>query len=174
MFLLAIYTKSLFKESEDFATSNFFGNIFCSLFINAGQHFEYHISTQIMEKQENTLSNLLLERNTTLLSMKQNCSISYWLSPNDLQYLIYLQSTNKPSTHFREGDKVVLTCTGKIGKPPGRLIWQKRSPHLERPIIYSNEITDIGLIPDVCSFRGTSNLTVLVSAEDLNAQFRCF
>lgn len=132
------------------------------------------VSTQRTEQQENKLSNLLLERNTTLFRIKQNCSLSYWSHSNDILNLIYLQSTKTPLTFFREGDTVIFTCTGNIGKPPGRLIWQKMSPQLERPVIYSNETSDVEFIPYVCSFRGTSNLTVLLSAEDLNAQFRCF
>ncbi|CAC5407991.1 CADM3 [Mytilus coruscus] len=137
----------------------------------------FTVSTQITEKQENNLSNLLLEINTTLLIIKQNCSISYWsrpTCPNDLRNLIYLQSTKKPSTFFREGDTVVFTCTGNIGKPPGRLIWQKTSPQLEQPVIYLNETTNVQPIPDICSSKGTSNLTVLISADDLNAKYHCF
>ncbi|CAC5385985.1 unnamed protein product [Mytilus coruscus] len=153
-----------------------------SIIVNAYPSMPHNISSFIVStrrtrQQENNVSNFLLERNTLLLSIKQNCSPSYWSRTNDPRNLIYLhilQSTTTQSTFFREWDTVIFSCKGNIGKPPGRLIWQKTSPQLERPIIYSNETTDVEQIPDGCSFRGTSNLTVLISINDLNAQFRCF
>lgn len=87
-----------------------------------------------------------------------------------------LQSTVKPTKPLHEGDMIILTCSGNIGKPPGKLVLQKTYPQQseKRSIIYPNATTFIEELPDICSFRGTTNLTVLISAEDLNAQFRCF
>lgn len=93
---------------------------------------------------------------------------------NGLRNLTHLQSSGNSSTLYREGDIVKFACTGDIGKPPGKLIWQTTSPGQKRPIIYSNETTDVEPIPDICSFRGTSNLTVKISAEHFQAIFRCF
>lgn len=85
-----------------------------------------------------------------------------------------LQTTVKPTICLHEGDTLILTCSGNIGKPPGKLVWQKFYPqqNAKRSIIHSNET--IEELPDKCSFKSTTNLTVLISAKDLNAQFRCF
>ncbi|OPL33642.1 hypothetical protein AM593_08466, partial [Mytilus galloprovincialis] len=85
-----------------------------------------------------------------------------------------LWSTDKFVSSFREGDTVQFTCTGNIGKPPGRFVWQI-IPQQGEPIFYSNETTVvIDQIPDICSFRGTSNLTVGITADHFKAKVRCF
>lgn len=85
-----------------------------------------------------------------------------------------LQSTEKPQLVFHEGDTVMFTCTGDIGRPPGKLIWQKTLPQGKKRITYSNETTDIEEIVGKCSFKGTSHLTVKIDAEDINTKIRCF
>ncbi|CAC5393405.1 unnamed protein product [Mytilus coruscus] len=69
---------------------------------------------------------------------------------------------------------VMFTSTGNIGKPPGKLIWQKISPQQKMSVTYSNETTEIEELPEICSFRGTSNLTIQISGEDFKAKIRCF
>ncbi|CAC5385987.1 unnamed protein product [Mytilus coruscus] len=86
----------------------------------------------------------------------------------------HLQSTDKLPLVFREGDTVMFICTGDIGSPPGKLIWQKTFPQEKKPITYSNETTDKEEIPGECSFKGTSHLSVKIDAEDIKAKIRCF
>lgn len=86
---------------------------------------------------------------------------------------INLQSTEKSSVFFREGDTVMFTCSGDIGNPPGKLIWQKTFHQQMKSITYSNESTATVEIAETCSFRGTSNLTIQITAEDLKAKIRC-
>ncbi|CAC5407990.1 unnamed protein product [Mytilus coruscus] len=47
-------------------------------------------------------------------------------------------------------------------------------PQQEEPSIYSKETTVVYQIPDICSFRGTSNLTVQITADHFKAKVRCF
>ncbi|CAC5425225.1 unnamed protein product [Mytilus coruscus] len=92
-----------------------------------------------------------------------------------------LHGTNKTSMSFYQSQPyvdnlrtVMFTCTGNIGKPPGKLIWQKISPQLKISVTYSNETTEIDELPGICSFRGTSNLTIQISGKDSKAKIRCF
>ncbi|CAC5425227.1 unnamed protein product [Mytilus coruscus] len=82
--------------------------------------------------------------------------------------------TDKSSLLFPEGDTVTFTCTGIIGKPPRKLIWQKTSVEQQKSITYSNEASIKEEIPEMCSFKATSNLTIQIYAEDLKAKIRCF
>lgn len=85
-----------------------------------------------------------------------------------------LELKEKHLISFQEGDTVKFTCTGNIGNPPGKFIWQKISLIQEIPITYSNEITEKTQINGKCSYRGTSNLTVQITTEDLTSVYRCF
>ncbi|VDH92683.1 cell adhesion molecule 3, partial [Mytilus galloprovincialis] len=86
----------------------------------------------------------------------------------------HLRSNEKNPLVIHEGDTVIFTCTGDIGRPPGKLIWQKTFPQGKKPITYSNETTDIEEIPGTCTLKGTSHLTVKLYAEDIKAEIRCF
>lgn len=92
----------------------------------------------------------------------------------DTENITYLQSTDKYLMIFREGETVQFTCTGYIGKPPGTFIWQIISPQKKRLLTYSNATTVVDQIPGICSFRGTSTLTVQISEDHFKAKFRCF
>ncbi|CAC5425221.1 unnamed protein product [Mytilus coruscus] len=69
---------------------------------------------------------------------------------------------------------VMFVCTGNVGSPPGKLIWQKTFPKEMKPVTYSNETTDIEEIPGKCSLKGSSHLTVKIYVEDIKAKIRCF
>lgn len=68
----------------------------------------------------------------------------------------------------------MFTCEGNIGKSHCKLIWQKISQQLKISVTYSDETTEIEEIPEICSFRGTSNLTIQITPEDSKAKSRCF
>ncbi|CAC5386252.1 unnamed protein product [Mytilus coruscus] len=106
----------------------------------------------------------------TFFRTKNNAILTFWTPPTTK----HMQSTANVSLIFREGDTIMFICTGNIGNPPGKLIWQKMLPQGKKPINYSNETTDIEEIPGKCSFKGTSHLTVKVYAEDIKATIRCF
>lgn len=105
----------------------------------------------------------------------QNDVLTVRKNPIDTTMSTQLQSTVKP-TKCREGDTMVFTCTGNIGKPPGKLVWQKiyKQQNEKISIMYSNESEFIEELTEKCYFKSTTNLTVRISAEDLNAKFRCF
>lgn len=68
----------------------------------------------------------------------------------------------------------MFTCTGDIGKPPGKLIWQKIFLQHNRSITYAKITTHLEEVPGRCTFKGTTNLTVQISAEDFKARILCF
>lgn len=123
-----------------------------------------------IEKQDNSTANISTNRNNISFSTNRNNKSSFYTLFTDTP----LQSTEKYVSSFREGDTVQFTCTVNIGKPPGRFVWQMISPQQEESTIYPNESTEIYLNPDICSFRGTSNLTVEISADHSKAKFRCY
>lgn len=132
------------------------------------------VSPTTIERQVHTSSSFLRERNTTFSHLKEIHGISFRISKVDLETVTYLQSTVNPKNTIREGETLMLTCTGNIGKPPGKLVWQISFPQQNQPIIYSNETTDVESVPEICAFRGTSNLIVQILAEHFKAKFRCF
>lgn len=71
---------------------------------------------------------------------------------------------------FKEGDNVTFMCAGNVGRPKRNLAWQK---------IYSNKTkynyTNISseTISELCSYDGSSTLTIQVTGTDNQAKIRC-
>lgn len=123
------------------------------------------------KKQENSSANFRNNRNNIALSTNRNSRSSLLTDTYDVMPLL---TTEKSVSSFREGDTVQFTCTGNIGKPPGRFVWQI-IPQQGQSIVYFNETTVvIDTIPDICSYRGSSNLTVQITADHFKAKIRCF
>lgn len=120
------------------------------------------------ETKVNSISNILRDSEATRTNRNSNESFptlsSFAEGLTFMKYPIYI----------REGDILMFTCMGNIGKPPGKLIWQKIFLKQNRSIIYDNITTYVEEITGTCSFKGTSNLTVKVFAEDLKEKIRCF
>lgn len=126
-----------------------------------------------IEKEDNRSASFTNNRNIILFSTKQNGNSSFYTLLTDTVTSTPSKSTKKPGPSFREGDTIQFTCTGNIGKPPGKFVW-KIIPQKGKPKIYSNETTTVEQIPNVCSFRGTSNLTVEITADHFKTKFRCY
>ncbi|CAC5421811.1 unnamed protein product [Mytilus coruscus] len=73
-------------------------------------------------------------------------------------------------TAFMEGDNITFTCTGNVGNPEGIFVWQKIYSS-EQISNYSHVSTES--IPESCSYNGTSNLTIQMTADDNKAKIRC-
>ncbi|XP_071181374.1 immunoglobulin superfamily member 11-like [Mytilus edulis] len=127
-----------------------------------------------VEKEDNNSTNVSKNRNNVSLSTNRNSKSSIYITFTDTVTLTPTPSTEKSVPSFREGEIIQFTCMGNIGKPPGKFVWQIIPQHGE-PIVYSNETTVVfDQIPKLCSFRGTSNLTVEISADHVKAKFRCY
>ncbi|CAG2251551.1 unnamed protein product [Mytilus edulis] len=126
---------------------------------------------QKKKKQENSFANFPNNRNNIAVSTNRNSRSSLLTDTDNLMPLL---TTVKSVSNFREGDTVQFTCTGNIGKPPGRFVWQI-IPQQGKPIFYSNVTTVVvDQIQDICSFTGTSNLTVEITAHHFKAKSQCF
>lgn len=126
------------------------------------------------KKQENNSENVLNNQSNGSARTNRNNSSSFSTLLTDTVTLIPLRTTKKSVSSFREGDTVQFTCTGNIGKPPGKFVW-KIIPQRGGPIVYSNETTVVvDQIPDKCSFRGASNLTIQITADYFKAKVQCF
>ncbi|XP_076105873.1 uncharacterized protein LOC143074208 [Mytilus galloprovincialis] len=125
-------------------------------------------------KEDNSSANFSKNRNIISLSTNRNRKSSIYIMFTDTVTLTTTPFTEKSVPSFREGETIQFTCTGNIGKPPGRFVWQIIPQHGE-PIVYSNETTVVvDQIPELCSFRGISNLKVEISADHVKAKFRCY
>ncbi|CAC5425226.1 unnamed protein product [Mytilus coruscus] len=135
--------------------------------------YEESETTRILVKASSTIpdrfSRVTLPSNTM---EKQGNNLCNFLQ-GDTVTTTHLQSAEQSSLFFREGDTVMFTCSGNTGKPPGKLVWRKTFHQHMRSITYSNETTATVEIAEICSFRGTTNLTIQITAEDLKAKIRC-
>lgn len=81
-----------------------------------------------------------------------------------------IPNKERNETPFMEGDNITFTCTGNVGNPEGTFVWHKM--YYSRTIFnYSDVSTES--IPESCSFNGTSNLTIQMTANDNKAKIRC-
>ncbi|XP_052060250.1 uncharacterized protein LOC127700692 [Mytilus californianus] len=76
-----------------------------------------------------------------------------------------------------EGNTVVFTCTGNVGKPQGKFRWilyrRNANGMIIQESLYENK-TSTGLqMPGTCTFNGTSQLTLQMESLDNNAVVRC-
>ncbi|CAC5417226.1 unnamed protein product [Mytilus coruscus] len=82
------------------------------------------------------------------------------------------EHSNVTSTILKKGDNITFICTGNVGNPPGKFIWQKYK-HGENPTDYTDITTTIQEVSDMCSYNGSSTLTIQVTDEDNQAIIRC-
>ncbi|XP_052067720.1 uncharacterized protein LOC127706997 [Mytilus californianus] len=82
------------------------------------------------------------------------------------------EHSNVTSIILKKGDNITFLCTGNVGNPPGKFIWQKYR-HSKNPTNYTNIVTTIQEVSDMCSYNGSSTLTIQVTAEDNQAIIRC-
>ncbi|CAG2232323.1 unnamed protein product [Mytilus edulis] len=142
------------------------------------------ISVHVMSSKPDHISSIIVASTTemqgstssiykTTLSSQKGDSFSI---PSSIETVTKTQlpSNDNLPLVYNEEDNVMFTCTGNIGNPPGKFIWQKTFSQGKTPIVYSNETTYIEEIPGTCSFNGTSHLTVKIYAEDIKAKIRCF
>lgn len=146
--------------------------LYVSAFPSIPDSISYVVIESIrIEKQNNSFVNFTNNRKNISRSTNPNNKHNMF---TDTVTLTSLLSTEKSVSTFREGDTVQFTCTGDIGKPAGRFVWQI-IPQQEELVVYSNETTMVvDQIPDICSNRGTSNLTVRMTADHFKAKIRCF
>ncbi|XP_063416659.1 nectin-1-like [Mytilus trossulus] len=82
-----------------------------------------------------------------------------------------------PSAGIEEGNNVVFTCTGNVGKPEGRFRWVRYRRNSVGVTIqetpYDSETTTAAVMPGTCTSNGTSSLTLKMEQIDNNAVVRC-
>ncbi|XP_076110619.1 uncharacterized protein LOC143079264 isoform X1 [Mytilus galloprovincialis] len=81
------------------------------------------------------------------------------------------------STGIEEGNNIVFTCTGNVGKPEGKFRWVRYIRNYNGTTIeetsYESQNTTAIEIPSNCTFHGTSQLTLKMEQLDDNAIVRC-
>lgn len=124
------------------------------------------VSSIITDTQINSTSNILRGSNKSSTRTVQNSNTSFSTLTSLREGLTFMKS-------LLEGDILMFTCTGNIGKPPGKLRLQKIYPQDTRSVTYANSTTHIEEIRSRCTFKGTTNLTLQISADDSEAKIRC-
>ncbi|CAG2206716.1 unnamed protein product [Mytilus edulis] len=81
-----------------------------------------------------------------------------------------------PSAGIEEGNNVVFTCTGNVGKPAGKFRWVRYRRNSNGDTIqetpYESETTTATVMPGTCTSNGTSSLTLKMEQIDNNAVVR--
>lgn len=72
-----------------------------------------------------------------------------------------------------EGDNITIVCTGDVGNPPAKHVFEKYLDGKILPLQDTVDTTSIMVMPENCSFYRTSNLTFKVTADENNAVIRC-
>lgn len=85
-------------------------------------------------------------------------------------------STKQPTidTVLAEGDTITVVCTGDVGKPPAKHVFQKYANGHRIPLNYTANTTSIVKDSENCSNYRTSDLTFKVTAQDNKAIIKCF
>ncbi|XP_063416814.1 uncharacterized protein LOC134699060 [Mytilus trossulus] len=82
-----------------------------------------------------------------------------------------------PSAGIEEGNNVVFTCTGDVGKPQGMFRWVRYRRNSNDVTVqetpYESKITTAAVMPGTCTYNGTSSLTLKMTQIDNNAVVRC-
>lgn len=95
------------------------------------------------------------------------------MPPSTPDGILFLSLQKNSAFVITDGDSVPFVCTGDVGKPHGKFIFQKfRRGHI-LPINYTSTSTSIREMSDNCSYYRTSNVTLQVTADDNKAVIRC-
>ena len=76
-----------------------------------------------------------------------------------------------PTAGIEEGQTIVFTCTGNVGKPQGRFRWIRIRGNQEQ--IFDDETTTATFMPGTCTYNGTSTFTMTMTPEDKDVVVRC-
>ncbi|XP_063446592.1 uncharacterized protein LOC134726125 [Mytilus trossulus] len=102
-----------------------------------------------------------------------NMSIQVEVSPSKPEIIEFLNRplTSKPV--ITEGYNVTFVCSGDVGRPPAKLIFQNyRRDHI-LPMNYTPTSTSVHELPENCSYYRTSDITFMVTSEDNQAVIQC-
>ncbi|CAC5379341.1 unnamed protein product [Mytilus coruscus] len=98
-------------------------------------------------------------------------SISVQVPPSTPDNIALMSLTIKPV--ITEGNNVTCVCSGEVGKPPAKFIFQKYRRHHNLPMNYTSTSTSIQELSDNCSYYRTSYITFMLTADDNQAVIRC-
>lgn len=138
--------------------------------ISSFKHMEYSTSTAIL-----TLTPKENETISAFQSVKQNDKTEYSrIQTDDYETTTSMSSeVDFSKTSIVEGDSITVICTGEVGKPPAKHIFQKLLFGQIVPMKSTFTAASISEMSDNCSYYRTSNLTFQVTSEDNNAVIRC-
>ncbi|CAC5388059.1 unnamed protein product [Mytilus coruscus] len=102
-----------------------------------------------------------------------NISISVQVPPSTPDSITLMNLTIKPTLVINEGNNVTCVCSGDVGKPPAKFIFQKYRRHHSLPMNYTSTSTSIQELSDNCSYYRTSYITFMLTADDNQAVIRC-
>ncbi|CAG2199633.1 unnamed protein product [Mytilus edulis] len=95
------------------------------------------------------------------------------LQPSVPDVFLLLNVQLKSAPAITEGDRVTFVCSGDVGRPPGKLIFQTFQRDHSLIINYAATNTSLQELQDNCSYYRTSYMTFMVTPVYNTAVIRC-
>ncbi|CAC5406277.1 unnamed protein product [Mytilus coruscus] len=105
--------------------------------------------------------------------VSNNSSISVQVQPSVPDVFLLLNAQIKSTPGITDGDNVTFVCSGDVGRPPRKLIFQKYQRDHSLLINYTATNTSIQEFSENCSYYRTSYITFMVTSDDNTAVIRC-
>ncbi|XP_052072188.1 serine-rich adhesin for platelets-like isoform X1 [Mytilus californianus] len=132
------------------------------------------ISTMDSDEQNDTTASTHSTLPTTDHKTTSSTPSDEYLS-TDSSYRTTTHSIQQTTTAqgIAEGDNITVVCTGDVGKPAEKHVFQKYRNGHNLSMTYTATETSISEMSENCSYYRRSNLTFQVMSRDNNAVIRC-
>ncbi|CAG2256933.1 unnamed protein product [Mytilus edulis] len=121
-----------------------------------------------------------IETYSEFQTAKQNSTADYDTttsgpSNNDIRHRITMYSVEQRTSaqDIAKGDNIKVVCTGYVGKPAAKHVFEMYLNGKIVPMQYTVTSTSISDMSENCSYYRTSNITFQMTAKDNNAVIRC-
>ncbi|CAC5404101.1 unnamed protein product [Mytilus coruscus] len=139
--------------------------------ITLAKHMEYSTSppsSSMTSKENEIVSALQTVKQNDKNEYSRIKTADYDTTSSDIRY-----RTTTTAQGITEGGNITVVCTGDVGKPPAKHVFQKYLNGQIVPMQDTVSATSISEMSENCSYYHTSNLTFQVTAKDNNAVIRC-
>ncbi|CAC5406276.1 ALCAM [Mytilus coruscus] len=130
-------------------------------------------AVQIANQNATTTFNYSTAPNTNLNTTYFTSSNADFCSDSSNKSTTYTTEITTSTQGIAEGDNITIVCSGHVGNPPSKHVFQKYRGGRILSMNFTATETSISQISENCSYYRTSNFTFQVTAQDSNAVIRC-